>query len=105
MKGMYKVDYQGLQLLQKNFTKQMLRMASGYVIECVEEECCIIFCPKGKEHIMGFLDAATIRDCPITVTECNKGDFSAKEVNDFFERIETIQDSILEILPIMGKTC
>ncbi len=61
MKGMYKVDYQGLPLEQKNFTKQLLRMASGDVLDCKKEEYCIVYCPQGKEHILNFLDTTTIQ--------------------------------------------
>lgn len=38
MKNMFKVDYQGATLIEKNFIKQMLRMASGDVLDCVQSQ-------------------------------------------------------------------
>ncbi|HFG1789450.1 hypothetical protein [Vibrio cholerae] len=103
MKNMFKVDYQGASLLEKNFIKQMLRMASGDVLECVQEECCIVFCTGGKERILECLEAGTLQNCRIEVNECSKHDFSVTEIHDFFERMEKVQEGIKDILHNMVK--
>ena len=100
MKHMFKVDYQGATLLEKNFAKNMLSMVSGDV--CVEEEFCLVFCTKGKAHILDKLEAKTLQNCRIEVTECSKDDFSKKDIRDFFERIEAAQERIISVLRTMG---
>jgi hypothetical protein len=102
MKNMFKVDYQGASLEEKNFIKHMLRMASGVVLECVEEEYCLIFCNKGKVHIQQHLDAKTLQNCKITIDECNKHELNVNEINEFFERMEKAQERFKDVLRSMG---
>lgn len=94
MKGMFKIDYHGVPVIEKNFINQLLRMASGDVLECKNEECCLVFSLKGKEHIIDYLDTPSLRTQPIKVTECDKSDFSSKEIQDFFERMEKALENL-----------
>ncbi len=94
MNGMFKIDYQGVPLIEKNLTNQLLRMSSGDVLECKNEECCLVFSLKGKEHIMEYLDTPSLRAQPIKITQCDKSDFSAKEIQDFFERMEKALENL-----------
>ena len=104
MNSIYKVTYSGASGLQKNFIKELLKSMSADIIECVDEECCLIFYPKGASLIeQGLSSKTTLEGCDISVKACNKGDFSEPEIHDFFDNLTECQERLLSTLGLSKK--
>jgi hypothetical protein len=97
----FKVSHVGAPSEKKMVLQSFLRSMSGDILECVKEECYLIFVPKNIEEFKEELLSYSCSDVVTNVSICHRNEFEAKEAQDFFLKIEEAQQRILDTLKVL----
>lgn len=92
----FKVSHVGAQSESKKVLQSLLCSMSGDLLECVKEECYLIFVPKNIEEFKEELLSYSCSDVVTNVSICHKDEFEAQEVQDFFLKIKEAKQRIID---------
>lgn len=97
MEKMYVISHSGANSDQVAHIKGILTALSADILECVNEQFFLMFYPEGMDNLKQELLTRKRIYEGVEVRNCSKSEFEQPEIAEFFEKIESAQQMVLDV--------